>query len=102
MLNWAIGLCAGARRACIQKRTSAARMKRWKSASRTKARALAISTASVLAQRVAQLDGAVPGGLHGVHEVLLHPGRLQHLQRRLGRPTLRGDLGSQGGGILTA
>jgi hypothetical protein len=40
IVNCAMGFRAGARKACIQKRTSAARMKMLKIASRTNARAL--------------------------------------------------------------
>src|SRR5689334_7246722 len=102
MLNWAMGLRAGARKACIQNRTSAARMNRWKSASRTKAMASAITGTSVLAEGVAQLDRALPGRLHRVDEVLLHSGRLEHLQGRLRGPALGGDLCAQRGRVLPA
>src|SRR6187401_1376991 len=83
MENWAMGFRKGARNACIQNRTSTARTKIWKSASRTKAMAV-VTTSGVLPQGLAQLDGTVPGGLHGVDEVLLDPRLLQLPDRRLG------------------
>src|SRR5688572_18414958 len=99
-----MGLRAGARNACIQNRTRAARMKRWNSASRTKARACVIMVApsGVLAQGLAHLDRAVAGGAHGVDEVLLHAGSVEDADRGLGRAALRGHLGSQGRRLLAA
>src|SRR5260221_12303238 len=100
MVNCAMGLREGARRACIQKRTRAARMKRLKSVSRTRTRAWLIT--SVLSQRSAQLARALAGRAHRRDEMLLHLRRIEDFQRALRGTALGGDLRAQRGRILAA
>src|SRR5229473_2213921 len=83
IVNCPSGLNTGARNACIQKRTSAARMKRSKTALRT-SRIACVNIFLILSQRFAQLARALARGRDGLHEVVLHAGLLQHLERALG------------------
>src|SRR4051812_3402864 len=94
MLNWAIGLRAGARNACIQKRTSAASTKSPKIVSSTKVTAVT-TIGSLLSERLAQLARAGAGGLHGLDEMGSHLCRIQHLHGALRGAALGGHLGTQ-------
>src|SRR6185312_3966646 len=89
-----MGLRAGARNACIQKRNSAARMKRLANASSRKARAWA-SNALVLPERGAQLARTLARGPHRLDEMALHLRVLEHLERALGGAAARGHLGAK-------
>src|SRR5258708_26211354 len=94
IVNCPSGLNTGARKACIQNRTHAASMKRSKTALRT-SRIACVNIFLILSQRFAQLARALARGRDGLHEVVLHAGLLQHLERAPGRAALRGDLRAQ-------
>src|SRR6185503_18156051 len=100
MVKCAIGLRIGARTTCIQKRTSTARMNRWKRASRTKATACEIT--SILSVGGAQLARSLARGFHRLDEARLHLGLLEHLEGALRGAPLGGDLRAQGGRALLA
>src|SRR5258706_4820090 len=101
MVNWASGLRAGARKACIQKRTRAASTKRLPSASMTNASACE-TISGLPPERLAQLARALARRLDGLDEVPLDLRGLEHLHGRLGRAALGGHLGAQDLRILAA
>ena len=73
IVNWASGFRAGARSACIQKRTSADRMKRLKIVSTTKAMAW-LSIAQSLPNCSPSSRERSARGLHGLDEARLEGG----------------------------